>query len=116
MTDENASSRKRIISIPDSSKEEMFALTNMSESTDRHSMMPQKRLTRTGNWVSRLRREPWMMSQGNRRRLGKLRNRYPTEYNRVKSNRGTGKWADSFVQSADKDRSAGAFVNSAGKA
>ena len=94
VTDENESSRKRIISIPDSSKEEMYELTkkeflrendvhmeiqqnvpryiticiakcrkrtdwlpgtplkNMREFTDRHFMMPQKRLILTGKLVS----------------------------------------------------------------
>ena len=96
VTDENESSRKRIISIPDSSKEEMYELTkkeflrengvhngdttnvpryitictakcrkrtdwlpgtplkNMREFTDRHFMMPQKRLILTGKLVSQL--------------------------------------------------------------
>ena len=94
VTDENENSRKRIISIPDSSKEEMYELTkkeflrengvhngdttkrseditictakcrkktdwlpgtplkNMREFTDRHFMMPQKRLILTGKLVS----------------------------------------------------------------
>ena len=96
VTDENENSRKRIISIPDSSKEEMYELTkkeflrengvhngdttkrsevynnlyrkcrkrtdwlpgtplkNMREFTDRHFMMPQKRLILTGKLVSQL--------------------------------------------------------------
>ena len=96
VTDENESSRKRIISIPDSIKEEMYELTkksscvktvstmeiqqnvpryiticiakcrkrtdwlpgtplkNMREFTDRHFMMPQKRLILTGKLVSQL--------------------------------------------------------------
>ena len=94
VTDENENSRKRIISIPDSIKEEMYELTkksscvktvstmeiqqnaqtyitiyivkcpkrtgwlpdtllkNMREFTDRHFMMPQKRLILTGKLVS----------------------------------------------------------------
>lgn len=96
VTDENENSRKRIISIPDSIKEEMYELTkksscvktvstmeiqqnvpryitictakcrkrtdwlpgtplkNMREFTDRHFMMPQKRLILTGKLVSQL--------------------------------------------------------------
>ena len=94
VTDDNENSRRRIISIPDSSKEEMYELTkksscvktvstmeiqqnaqtyitiyivkcpkrtgwlpdtllkNMREFTDRHFMMPQKRLILTGKLVS----------------------------------------------------------------
>ena len=96
VTDDNENSRRRIISIPDSSKEEMYELTkkeflrengvcngdttkrtdvynnlyrkmskrtgwlpgtplkNMREFTDRHFMMPQKRLILTGKLVSQL--------------------------------------------------------------
>ena len=105
VTDENENSRKRIISIPDSIKEEMYELTkksscvktvstmeiqqnvpryitictakcrkrtdwlpgtplkNMREFTDRHFMMPQKRLILTGKLVSQSKLEHLMMLQ-----------------------------------------------------
>ena len=105
VTDDNENSRRRIISIPDSSKEEMYELTkkeflrengvcngdttneqmciticiakcpkrtgwlpgtplkNMREFTDRHFMMPQKRLILTGKLVSQSKLEHLMMLQ-----------------------------------------------------
>ena len=54
VTDDNENSRRRIISIPDSSKEEMYELTKM---------MPQKRLILTGKLVSQSKLEHLMMLQ-----------------------------------------------------
>lgn len=42
-------------------------------------------------------------------------NRYSTSYNNLKSNRGSDKWANTLVQTVDKDINGGANVNSAKK-